>query len=105
MLAPGVTGRALRSVEAPGTAYDDDVLGKDLQPAHMDDFVVTDDDPGGVPSIQGSRTAPSCSFRNGLAQRRADLVRLTRTRTTAANFHVPAVRPDHMLCGNHTLRP
>ena len=33
---------------APGTAYDDDVLGKDPQPAHMDDFVVTSEDDGGV---------------------------------------------------------
>ena len=33
---------------APGTAYDDDVLGKDPQPAHMDDYVVTSDDNGGV---------------------------------------------------------
>lgn len=43
-----VQGRALRSLAAPGTAYDDDVLGKDPQPAHMRDFVVTRDDNGGV---------------------------------------------------------
>jgi Zn-dependent metalloprotease len=43
-----VQGVALRSLKAPGTAYDDDVLGKDPQPAHMRDFVVTDDDDGGV---------------------------------------------------------
>ncbi|SFN75383.1 M4 family metallopeptidase [Mycetocola miduiensis] len=43
-----VEGTALRSMKAPGTAYDDDVLGKDPQPAHMDDFVQTDDDNGGV---------------------------------------------------------
>lgn len=43
-----VEGTALRSLKAPGTAYDDDVLGKDPQPAHMDDFVETDDDNGGV---------------------------------------------------------
>jgi Zn-dependent metalloprotease len=48
ILASGVTGRALRSLEAPGTAYDDDVLGKDPQPGHMDSFVMTDDDHGGV---------------------------------------------------------
>jgi Zn-dependent metalloprotease len=48
ILAPGVTGQALRSMAAPGTAYDDDVLGKDPQPATMDDFVVTDEDHGGV---------------------------------------------------------
>ncbi len=43
-----VQGRALRSLAAPGTAYDDDVLGKDPQPAHMRDYVETRDDNGGV---------------------------------------------------------
>jgi len=43
-----VEGDALRSLRAPGTAYDDDVLGRDPQPAHMRDFVVTEDDDGGV---------------------------------------------------------
>ncbi|GAA1925673.1 M4 family metallopeptidase [Microbacterium aoyamense] len=43
-----VQGRALRSMAAPGTAYDDDVLGKDPQPGHMRDYVVTQDDNGGV---------------------------------------------------------
>ncbi|MDI3388644.1 M4 family metallopeptidase [Streptomyces sp. B-S-A8] len=48
LLAPGVQGVALRSMKAPGTAYDDDVLGKDPQPAHMDDYVDTEQDNGGV---------------------------------------------------------
>jgi Zn-dependent metalloprotease len=48
ILAPGVTGKALRSLAEPGTAYDDDVLGKDRQPGHMDDYVETDEDNGGV---------------------------------------------------------
>ncbi|WP_308259084.1 M4 family metallopeptidase [Pseudonocardia sp. H11422] len=48
ILAPGVTGKALRSMKAPGTAFDDDVLGRDQQPAHMDDFVRTARDHGGV---------------------------------------------------------
>jgi Zn-dependent metalloprotease len=43
-----VTGSALRSLAAPGTAYDDDVLGTDPQPAHMRDFVETSGDNGGV---------------------------------------------------------
>jgi Zn-dependent metalloprotease len=43
-----VEGDALRSMISPGTAYDDDVLGKDPQPASMDDFIVTSDDNGGV---------------------------------------------------------
>ena len=33
---------------APGTAYDDPVLGRDPQVGHMDDYVETDDDNGGV---------------------------------------------------------
>ncbi len=48
LLAPRVTGVALRSMKAPGTAYDDDVLGKDPQPATMDDYVRTGRDNGGV---------------------------------------------------------
>jgi Zn-dependent metalloprotease len=48
ILAPGVTGKALRSLAEPGTAYNDDVLGQDPQPAHMDDLVATDEDNGGV---------------------------------------------------------
>jgi Zn-dependent metalloprotease len=45
---PNVSGDALRSMKAPGTAYDDPVVGKDPQPAHMDDFVETVSDNGGV---------------------------------------------------------
>ena len=43
-----VEGAALRSMSAPGTAYDDDVLGKDPQPDHLSGYVETDDDNGGV---------------------------------------------------------
>ncbi|UQA95466.1 M4 family metallopeptidase [Streptomyces halobius] len=49
LLGPGVdSGKALRSMKAPGTAYEDDVLGKDPQPATMDKYVHTDKDNGGV---------------------------------------------------------
>ena len=43
-----VQGTALRSMKAPGTAYDDDVLGKDPQPDSMDGYVHTSADNGGV---------------------------------------------------------
>jgi len=43
-----VEGIALRSMKAPGTAYNDDVLGKDPQPDSMAGYVETDDDNGGV---------------------------------------------------------
>jgi hypothetical protein len=48
LLAPGVGGVALRSMKAPGTAYDDPRLGKDPQPADMSGYVRTSDDNGGV---------------------------------------------------------
>ncbi|MYQ46568.1 peptidase M4 family protein [Streptomyces sp. SID4985] len=48
LLAPRVTGKALRSMKEPGTAYDDDVLGKDPQPADMEHYVHTGRDNGGV---------------------------------------------------------
>ncbi len=48
LFTSNVNGVALRSMKAPGTAYDDPVLGKDPQPAHMRDFVFTFEDNGGV---------------------------------------------------------
>lgn len=48
LLAPRVHGVALRSMREPGTAYDDEVLGKDPQPSTMDGYVQTTDDDGGV---------------------------------------------------------
>jgi Zn-dependent metalloprotease len=48
LLAPGVQGRALRSMKEPGTAYDDPQLGKDPQPGSMSGYVSTSQDNGGV---------------------------------------------------------
>lgn len=43
-----VNGVGIRSLKAPGTAYNDPVLGKDIQPAHMKDYKTTSQDNGGV---------------------------------------------------------
>ncbi len=48
LFTPVVKGVALRSMKAPGTAYDDPVLGKDPQPGDMSGYVNTSDDNGGV---------------------------------------------------------
>jgi Zn-dependent metalloprotease len=48
ILGPDINGIALRSMKAPGTAYNDPQLGKDPQPANMRDYVNTTDDNGGV---------------------------------------------------------
>lgn len=48
LLTANVNGVGIRSMKAPGTAYDDPVLGKDPQPGHMKDYVDTISDNGGV---------------------------------------------------------
>ncbi|HEX6896019.1 MAG TPA: M4 family metallopeptidase [Bryobacteraceae bacterium] len=53
ILAKGIHGVALRSMKAPGTAYDDPKLGKDNQPADMAHYVHTNQDDGGVHTNSG----------------------------------------------------
>ena len=55
MFMPGINGIALRSMNAPGTAFHDPLFihplrpdGKDPQPDHMRGYVITSDDYGGV---------------------------------------------------------
>lgn len=48
ILGPEINGVALRSMKAPGTAYADDLMGRDPQPFHMDLYADTTDDNGGV---------------------------------------------------------
>jgi len=50
LFTENVNGRALRSMQEPGTAYDDPIIGKDPQPGHMRDFARLPfwDDNGGV---------------------------------------------------------
>jgi Zn-dependent metalloprotease len=48
LFGPGIQGVAIRSMLIPGTAYDDKWLGRDPQPGHMDDYVDSPEDNGGV---------------------------------------------------------
>ncbi|MFI7601440.1 M4 family metallopeptidase [Actinoplanes sp. NPDC049681] len=52
VFTPGIEADALRSMKAPGTAFDNRLFGKDPQPAHMNDYVELPDteegDFGGV---------------------------------------------------------
>ncbi|KAI5467692.1 metalloprotease [Mariannaea sp. PMI_226] len=52
-ILPGVKGVALRSMKAPGTAYDDPRFGKDPQPDNMKDYKVMTEDNGGVHVYSG----------------------------------------------------
>ena len=67
LLAPGIKGVALRSMKAPGTAYDDPVLGKDSQPGDMAHYVQTSEDNGGVHTNSG---IPNRAFYRGDEYRR-----------------------------------
>ncbi|MCS3844660.1 M4 family metallopeptidase [Microbacterium sp. AK031] len=87
-----VQGTALRSMLEPGTAYDDDELGKDPQPAHMRDFVQTTEDNGGVhinSGIPNRAFALTATTLGGNAWERAGLTwyrALTGGLTTTASF-------------------
>lgn len=48
IMGPQLYGEALRSMRHPGTAYDNDILGTDPQPAHYDDRYQGRADNGGV---------------------------------------------------------
>jgi Zn-dependent metalloprotease len=48
LFTPNVNGVGIRSMKAPGTAYNDPVIGSDPQPAHMSDYKNVDYDNGGV---------------------------------------------------------
>lgn len=48
LLTSRVSGAGIRSMRAPGSAYDDRVLGRDPQPAHMRGYVKTSGDDRGV---------------------------------------------------------
>ncbi|HEY8205616.1 MAG TPA: M4 family metallopeptidase [Pyrinomonadaceae bacterium] len=48
MFAPSIHSVALRSMKAPGTAYNDPIIGRDPQPAHMKNYIKTTSDNGGV---------------------------------------------------------
>jgi Zn-dependent metalloprotease len=48
VFGPAVSGSAVRCLAIPGSAYDDPIVGRDPQPSHMDGYVHTSDDNGGV---------------------------------------------------------
>jgi Zn-dependent metalloprotease len=48
LFTKAINGQAIRSMKAPGTAYDDKLLGKDPQPATMKDYKLQQADAGGV---------------------------------------------------------
>jgi Zn-dependent metalloprotease len=96
LFTPNVHGVGIRSMKAPGTAYDDPVLGKDPQPATMQDYVNTTSDNGGVHINSG---IPNHAFYvtalqiGGFAWEKAGAIwyeALTNRLTATANFQTAA---------------
>lgn len=96
LFTSNVNGVGIRSMKAPGTAYDDPVLGKDPQPGHMNDYVNTVSDNGGVHINSG---IPNRAFyvtayeMDGYAWEKAGriwYVTLTDRLSSTANFQVAA---------------
>ncbi|MBN1416038.1 MAG: M4 family metallopeptidase [Bacteroidales bacterium] len=56
-----IKGKALRSMKEPGSAYDDPLIGKDPQPGHMNDYVNTLSDNGGVHINSGIPNRAFCT--------------------------------------------
>ncbi|MCK1992192.1 M4 family metallopeptidase [Peribacillus muralis] len=48
IMGPSLKGQALRSMKAPGTAFDNKLMGKDLQPDHMRNYYKGERDNHGV---------------------------------------------------------
>jgi len=103
-----VHGVALRSMKAPGTAFDDPVLGKDDQPAAMSGYVHTSADNGGVHINSG---IPNHAFYlaamhfGGYAWEKAGRVwyetlrdkRLRKTATFSQFAHYTVLNADHLF--------
>lgn len=92
LFTANVNGAGIRSMKAPGTAYDDPVLGKDPQSAHMNAYVNTLEDNGGVhinSGIPNHAFYTACITLGGNAWEKMGLVwykTLTEKLSVASNF-------------------
>ena len=96
IFTPNFQGRALRDMENPGTAFDDPVLGKDPQPAHMKDYVnLPDDDDNdhggvhinsGIPNRAFVLAAKAIGGRSWEVTGKIWYIALTERLTSAADF-------------------
>lgn len=96
LFTANVNGVGLRSMKAPGTAYNDPVLGNDPQPGHMDDYQSVSYDNGGVHINSG---IPNRAFYvaahelNGFAWEKTGRIwydTLTNRLTSTSNFQAAA---------------
>ncbi len=112
LFVPAISARGLRDMAAPGTAYDDPVLGRDPQVGHLDDYVETDKDNGGVhinsgipnrafqlaavgiggTSLEGAGQIWYAALTVGTVPRDADFAAFAAATVAAAGGHADTVR-------------
>jgi len=104
LFSANVNGIGLRSMKSPGSAYDDPVLGKDPQPGHMNDYISTTQDSGGVHLNSG---IPNHAFYivamdlGGYAWDKAGMIwykTLTEKLTSSSNFQDAANLTHQSAC-------
>ena len=125
LFLPGVRARGLRDMAAPGTAYDDPRLGRDPQPGHLDDYVETTDDNGGVhlnsgipnrafqlaavaiggTSWEGAGRIWYAALTGGLVGPSTDFAGFAAATVAAAGDHAEAVREAWRTVGVEPARP
>jgi len=74
IMGPELYGEALRSMCAPGSAYDNDLLGKDPQPDHMRDYYSGSADLGGVHINSGIPNKAFCLTAREIGTEKAALI-------------------------------
>jgi Zn-dependent metalloprotease len=105
LFTPNVNGVGIRSMKAPGTAYNDPVLGSDPQPAHMSDYKDVDYDNGGVHINSG---IPNHAFYatamelGGFAWEKAGRIWYftLRDRLTSTSVFTEAAQQTYFVAGN-----
>ncbi|HBX69207.1 MAG TPA: peptidase M4 family protein [Chloroflexi bacterium] len=105
LLSPNINGIGIRSMKAPGTAYNDPLLGKDPQPAHMSDYKTIDYDNGGVHINSG---IPNHAFyatameMGGYAWQKAGQIWYVtlRDRLTSTSVFADAAQQTYLVAGN-----
>lgn len=109
ILGPEINGVALRSMKAPGTAYSDALLGQDPQPYHMDFYVDTTDDNGGVhinSGIPNHAFYLYCQYMGGNSWEKPGQIwydALQRINNPLATFHDWAAQTVSSAMGLHGL--
>ena len=109
IMGPELYGESLRSMAAPGTAYDNPLMGKDPQPDHMKDIYIGPDDNGGVHKNSGIMNKAFYLVARELETEKAALIWYTALQNLwpTASFNdavAQIVRATQLLIKDHKIK-